>query len=105
MREEAIVFVLEFLLQNHPLDCPVCDQGGECDLQDMTLNFGSDTSRFSNKKRGVENKKIGLITLKNKVILIDEQTISWSGTPKEMLKSNNPKIKDFIKSTNPKLFI
>jgi NADH-quinone oxidoreductase chain G len=53
--------VLEFLLQNHPLDCPVCDQGGECDLQDMTLNFGSDTSRFSNKKRGVENKKIGLI--------------------------------------------
>jgi NADH-quinone oxidoreductase chain G len=53
--------VLEFLLQNHPLDCPVCDQGGECDLQDMTLNFGSDTSRFSNTKRGVENKKIGLI--------------------------------------------
>ena len=41
----------------------------------------------------------------DKVILIDEQTISWSGTPKEMLKSNNPKIKDFIKSTNPKLFI
>lgn len=41
----------------------------------------------------------------DKVILIDKQTISWSGTPKEMLKSNNPKIKDFIKSTNPKLFI
>ena len=41
----------------------------------------------------------------DKVILIDRQTISWSGTPKEMLKSNNPKIKDFIKSTNPKLFV
>jgi len=41
----------------------------------------------------------------DKVILIDKQTISWSGTPKEMLKSNNPKIQDFIKSTNPKLFI
>ena len=41
----------------------------------------------------------------DKVILINKQTISWSGTPKEMLKSNNPKIKDFIKSTNPKLFI
>ena len=41
----------------------------------------------------------------DKVILIDRQTISWSGTPKEMLKSNNKKIKDFIKSTNPKLFI
>ena len=41
----------------------------------------------------------------DKVILIDKQTISWSGTPKEMLKSNNPKIKDFIKSINPKLFI
>ena len=41
----------------------------------------------------------------DKVILIDKQTISWSGTPKEMLKSNNPNIKDFIKSTNPKLFI
>jgi len=41
----------------------------------------------------------------DKVILIDEQTISWSGTPEDMLKANNPKIKDFIKSTNPKLFI
>ena len=41
----------------------------------------------------------------DKVILIDKQTISWSGTPKEMLKSNNTQIKDFIKSTNPKLFI
>ena len=41
----------------------------------------------------------------DKVILIDKQTISWSGTPKEMLKSDNAQIKDFIKSTNPKLFI
>jgi ABC-type transporter Mla maintaining outer membrane lipid asymmetry ATPase subunit MlaF len=41
----------------------------------------------------------------DKVILIDKQTIAWSGTPEDMLKANNPKIKDFIKSTNPKLFI
>jgi NADH dehydrogenase (ubiquinone) Fe-S protein 1 len=53
--------VLEFLLQNHPLDCPICDQGGECDLQDQTLNFGSDTTRFSNIKRSVENKETGPI--------------------------------------------
>jgi len=38
--------VLELLLINHPLDCPICDQGGECDLQDITLNYGSDRSRF-----------------------------------------------------------
>jgi NADH dehydrogenase/NADH:ubiquinone oxidoreductase subunit G len=38
--------VMEFLLINHPLDCPICDQGGECDLQDQALTFGSDKSRF-----------------------------------------------------------
>lgn len=51
--------VLEFLLVNHPLDCPICDQGGECDLQDQTLAFGSDRSRFNFKKRGVEDKNCG----------------------------------------------
>ena len=53
--------VLEFLLINHPLDCPICDQGGECDLQDITLNFGSDRSRFFEFKRGVEDKECGPI--------------------------------------------
>ena len=38
---------MEFLLMNHPLDCPICDQGGECDLQDQSMNFGSDRSRFT----------------------------------------------------------
>lgn len=38
--------VMEFLLMNHPLDCPICDQGGECDLQDQSMAFGSDRSRF-----------------------------------------------------------
>lgn len=38
--------VMEFLLMNHPLDCPICDQGGECDLQDQAMAFGSDRSRF-----------------------------------------------------------
>ena len=53
--------VLEFLLANHPLDCPICDQGGECDLQDQSLNFGSDSSRFYFNKRGVEDKNMGPI--------------------------------------------
>jgi NADH dehydrogenase/NADH:ubiquinone oxidoreductase subunit G len=50
---------LENLLINHPLDCPICDQGGECDLQDQTLNFGLDRSRFFDYKRSVENKELG----------------------------------------------
>jgi NADH dehydrogenase (ubiquinone) Fe-S protein 1 len=51
--------VLEFLLINHPLDCPICDQGGECDLQDQAMIYGSDSSRFYEYKRGVKNKNIG----------------------------------------------
>jgi len=52
--------VLEFLLVNHPLDCPICDQGGECDLQDITLVFGSDKSRFYEyTKRAVFDKECG----------------------------------------------
>src|SRR3974390_1539207 len=53
--------VLEFLLINHPLDCPICDQGGECDLQDQTMAFGVDTSRFAENKRAVEDKYIGAL--------------------------------------------
>lgn len=53
--------VLELLLINHPLDCPICDQGGECDLQDITLNYGADRSRFFELKRGVEDKQCGPI--------------------------------------------
>ncbi|XP_078099584.1 NADH-ubiquinone oxidoreductase 75 kDa subunit, mitochondrial [Sander vitreus] len=51
--------VMEFLLANHPLDCPICDQGGECDLQDQSMQFGSDRSRFTEGKRAVEDKNIG----------------------------------------------
>lgn len=51
--------VLEFLLINHPLDCPICDQGGECDLQDLTMVYGSDRSRFHEMKRSVEDKNLG----------------------------------------------
>jgi NADH-quinone oxidoreductase chain G len=47
--------ILEFLLINHPLDCPICDQGGECDLQDITYTFGSDRGRFFGFKRSVDN--------------------------------------------------
>lgn len=53
--------IIEFLLINHPLDCPICDQGGECDLQDQTLSYGSDRSRFYEHKRGVEDKECGPI--------------------------------------------
>eukprot|EP01090_Pellita_catalonica_P006392 TRINITY_DN165_c0_g1_i3.p2 TRINITY_DN165_c0_g1~~TRINITY_DN165_c0_g1_i3.p2 ORF type:complete len:243 (+),score=13.13 TRINITY_DN165_c0_g1_i3:2799-3527(+) len=53
--------ILEYLLMNHPLDCPICDQGGECDLQDQTLVFGGDRSRFfDEKKKSTENKNFGL---------------------------------------------
>lgn len=51
--------VLEFLLINHPLDCPICDQGGECDLQDQTLLFGSDRGRFYETKRATSDKECG----------------------------------------------
>jgi NADH-quinone oxidoreductase subunit G len=51
--------VMEFLLINHPLDCPICDQGGECELQDLALGYGRDVSRFSESKRVVANKYIG----------------------------------------------
>jgi NADH-quinone oxidoreductase subunit G len=51
--------VMEFLLINHPLDCPICDQGGECELQDLALGYGRDVSRFTEKKRVVKDKYIG----------------------------------------------
>ena len=51
--------VMEFLLINHPLDCPICDQGGECELQDQSMIFGSDRSRFTEGKRAVEDKELG----------------------------------------------
>ncbi|MEN8108111.1 MAG: NADH-quinone oxidoreductase subunit NuoG [Pseudomonadota bacterium] len=51
--------IMEFLLINHPLDCPICDQGGECELQDLALGYGGDISRFTEKKRVVRDKFIG----------------------------------------------
>ena len=51
--------VLEFLLINHPLDCPICDQGGECDLQDQTMAYGPDSSRYHENKRAVKDKYMG----------------------------------------------
>jgi NADH-quinone oxidoreductase subunit G len=51
--------VMEFLLINHPLDCPICDQGGECELQDVALEYGRGVSRFSEKKRVVKDKNFG----------------------------------------------
>ena len=51
--------VMEFLLINHPLDCPICDQGGECELQDLAMGYGRDVSRYQEKKRVVQDKNIG----------------------------------------------
>lgn len=63
MTKKAREGVMEFLLVNHPLDCPICDQGGECDLQDQSMAFGSDKSRFTDiqfsGKRAVEDKDVG----------------------------------------------
>jgi len=53
--------VMEFLLINHPLDCPICDQGGECELQDVAMEYGSDISKFSEGKRIVADKDIGAL--------------------------------------------
>src|SRR6195256_4989074 len=62
--------VMEFLLINHPLDCPICDQGGECDLQDQAMAYGVDSSRFKENKRAVEDKYVGLLvkTIMNRCI-------------------------------------
>ncbi len=57
--ERARKGVMEFLLANHPLDCPVCDQGGECDLQDQSLFYGLDSSRYTENKRQVKEKYMG----------------------------------------------
>ena len=56
---EAQKSVMEFLLINHPLDCPICDQGGECELQDLAVGYGSDVSRFAEGKRVVIDKNLG----------------------------------------------
>ena len=61
MVKKAREGVMEFLLINHPLDCPICDQGGECDLQDQAMAFGADSSRFHENKRAVEDKYIGAL--------------------------------------------
>ena len=57
--EKARKGVMEFLLVNHPLDCPICDQGGECDLQDQAMGYGFDESRYQENKRAVSEKQMG----------------------------------------------
>jgi NADH-quinone oxidoreductase subunit G len=56
---KAQKIVMEFLLINHPLDCPICDQGGECELQDVAMGYGKDLSRFTERKRVVKDKNLG----------------------------------------------
>ena len=59
--KDAQKAVMEFLLINHPLDCPICDQGGECELQDVAMDYGSDVSKFNEGKRIVADKDIGAL--------------------------------------------
>src|ERR1700761_356834 len=61
MARKARKGTMEFLLINHPLDCPICDQGGECDLQDQAMAYGADSSRYAENKRAVEDKYIGAL--------------------------------------------
>lgn len=61
MVKKAREGVMEFLLINHPLDCPICDQGGECDLQDQAMAYGVDHTRYHENKRAVEDKYIGAL--------------------------------------------
>jgi NADH-quinone oxidoreductase subunit G len=61
MTRKAREGVMEFLLINHPLDCPICDQGGECDLQDQSMAYGIDASRYRENKRAVEDKYLGAL--------------------------------------------
>jgi NADH-quinone oxidoreductase subunit G len=61
MARKARQATMEFLLINHPLDCPICDQGGECDLQDQAMAYGVDSSRFHENKRAVANKYLGAL--------------------------------------------
>ncbi len=68
--KKAQAGVMEFLLINHPLDCPICDQGGECDLQDQAMAYGYDTSRYSESKLAVRDKNMGplILTFMNRCI-------------------------------------
>ena len=59
MVHDARKSVMEFMLINHPLDCPICDQGGECDLQDQAVGYGYDRSRYTEDKRAVKDKELG----------------------------------------------
>ena len=70
MVKKAREGVMEFLLINHPLDCPICDQGGECDLQDQAMAYGVDSSRYVENKRAVEDKYFGALvkTIMNRCI-------------------------------------
>src|SRR5437588_1382572 len=70
MVKKAREGVMEFLLINHPLDCPICDQGGECDLQDQAMAYGIDASRYRENKRAVEDKYVGALvkTIMNRCI-------------------------------------
>jgi len=58
-------YIMEFLLINHPLDCPICDQAGECDLQDVALIYGSDDSRYKYNKKAILNKNMGTLIQTN----------------------------------------
>ena len=74
MARKARKGTMEFLLINHPLDCPICDQGGECDLQDQAMAYGVDQSRFRENKRAVEDKYLGA----NRLAGLEKGVFGWN---------------------------
>jgi NADH-quinone oxidoreductase subunit G len=70
--------VMEFLLINHPLDCPICDQGGECELQDLAMGYGGNVSRFTENKRVVPDKFIGSLIATDMTRCIHCTRWSWA---------------------------
>ena len=92
MVKKAREGVMEFLLANHPLDCPICDQGGECDLQDQAMAYGSDRSRYVEVKRAVEDKNLGPL-VKTSMTRCIHCTVSdeWRGeSPQNTKKASTP---------------
>jgi NADH-quinone oxidoreductase subunit G len=71
--------VMEFLLINHPLDCPICDQGGECQLQDLAVGYGPSSSRYQEAKRVVVNKNLGPLIATDMTRCIHCTRCAWPG--------------------------
>lgn len=103
---EAQKYVMEFLLINHPLDCPICDQGGECELQDISMGFGRDDSNFTEAKRSVDDEDLGSLIASDMTRCIQcTRCVRFgqeiAGVPELGLlgRSNSVQISTYVKNT------